>query len=53
MYSYEEEEIEWLQKTVRYYVSQMSEEQREENVEKGITDMQIRRILKVTRKLPC
>ncbi len=50
--SYEEEEIEWLQKTVRYYVSQMSEEQREE---KGITAAQARRILggKVTRKLPC
>jgi hypothetical protein len=50
--SYEEEEIEWLQKTERYYVSQMSEEQQEE---KGITAAQARRILsgKVTRKLPC
>ena len=48
--SYEEEEIEWLQKTVRYYVSQMSEVQREE---KGITAAQARRILggKVTRSL--
>jgi hypothetical protein len=50
--SYEEEEIEWLQKTVRYSVSQMSEEQREET---GITAAQARRILsgKVTHKLPC
>ncbi len=50
--SYEGEEIEWLQKTVRYYVSQISEEQREE---KGFTAAQARRILggKVTRKLPC
>jgi hypothetical protein len=51
--SHEEEEIEWLQKkTVRYYVSQMSEVQREE---KGITAAQSRRILggKVRRKLPC
>jgi hypothetical protein len=48
--SYEEEEIEWLQKTVRYYVSQMPDEQREE---KCITAAQARRILKVTRKLPC
>ncbi len=37
---------------LRYYVSQKSEEQREE---KGITAAQARRILggKVTRKLPC
>jgi hypothetical protein len=52
--SYEDEEIEWLQKTVRYHASQMSEEQREE---KGITAAQARQILsgKVTRnlKLPC
>jgi hypothetical protein len=48
--TYEEEEIDWLQKTVRYYVSQMSEEQREE---KGITAVQASRILKVTRRLPC
>ena len=50
--SYDVEEIEWLQKTVRYYVSQMSEEQREE---KDITAAQASRILdsKVTCKLPC
>jgi hypothetical protein len=50
--SFEEKEIEWLQKTARYYVPQMSEEQREE---KSVTAAQARRILggKVMCKLPC
>ncbi len=47
---YEEEEIEWLQRTVQYYVSQMFEEQREK---KGITALQALQILrKATRTLP-